>query len=87
MTFLSSKSSKSIEEKRKFRCNFLKFYNIKRKKKTICKSLQVHNGFGIQIWCNAKLLDNKNKNKKQKPKAHEYYECRLNTTNHTNNAF
>ena len=26
--------------------------------KTICKSLQVHNAFGIQIWCNAKLLDN-----------------------------
>ena len=26
--------------------------------KTICKSLQVQNAFGIQIWCNAKLLDN-----------------------------
>ena len=26
--------------------------------KAICKSLQVHNAFGIQIWCNAKLLDN-----------------------------
>ena len=26
--------------------------------KTICKSLQVHNAFGIQICCNAKLFDN-----------------------------
>ena len=63
----SSKDSKSNEEKEKIdaislrfkRLNFVQFVVGKRNlpsamAKTICKSLQVHNAFGIQNWCNAK---------------------------------